>query len=787
MSLTGSPTPARGVCVVLSLDGFGDLVLRQALLSGLARAGYEVHVAVLPGREPLVGLLDQRLHALSLDFSYERMPSAADFVAAVERMRALRPALLVQAQFDRLCFGDWIQRALVDVPQAGLAGGSLASVPGAASLERELGLPAPPPLAIAVPSAADEPEADKNAKLLQAILGETAEVPPPRLDLPGHVVARAREALAARGLAPGGFVALCPAGTVNVRLKAWPLERFASTASWLHRERRLPVLLMGHEAERSTLAEVAERAAREGVSVPQWLGADGEVALMAALLAEARLFVGNDSAPMHLAAAADVPVVAIMGGGHWPRFVPRARRGAVHTQELPCFGCGWRHCALGEPLCVQAVGEREVQQSIARVLDGAEGLVIHRGSAVRAEDLLPRVLRAQRVVADHADRRLDELMERDHAVTRLAQAAEARLEVIHERDASLADVRERLHRREHELAVASDLLPLVSVVTPTFNAARWLERCIETVRSQDYPRIEHIVVDGGSTDGTLEICGRHPHLQVVSAPDRGQSHALNRGFAMARGSILAWLCADDEYRPGAVAAAVRALQGPTDLVWGGCSFVDAEGRSMGSHPANALSQIDHDHVVRFWRYGTVPQPAVFWRRELWERTRPLREDLHFTMDYDLWLRMTRLTSFTRVHADLAVYRIHPDAKCFADNYGSRRELLAVSRSHWPRRGTWRRLKLALDYRLSDVDITTHSDDARRLLAAIGEDLQQQRRLRALARWVRLHVIHPASPKLPGYRQTFYALEQRLIPRWSRQVARDAARRLRGIRRAERRA
>src|SRR5690242_19457333 len=101
--------------------------------------------------------------------------------------------------------------------------------------------------------------------------------------------------------------------------------------------------------------------------------------------------------------------------------------------------------------------------------------------------------------------------------------------------------------------------PLVSIVTPSLNQARWLREAIESVRAQDYPHVEHVVVDGGSTDGTLEILREYDHLRWVSEPDRGQSHALNKGFQLATGEIFGWLNADDAYPPIAVSEAVAAL------------------------------------------------------------------------------------------------------------------------------------------------------------------------------------------------------------------------------------
>ncbi len=293
-------------------------------------------------------------------------------------------------------------------------------------------------------------------------------------------------------------------------------------------------------------------------------------------------------------------------------------------------------------------------------------------------------------------------------------------------------------------------LTLVSIITPVFNGEKWIEQCIKSVLAQTYPRIEHIIVDGGSKDRTLEICRRYPHLVVYSSPDRGQSHAINRGFSMARGVILAWLCADDEYEVNAVADAVAELDKGNQFVMGWSRFTDAAGNILFDHQGNKYAFYDRGMLLRFWRYPTISQPATFWRRELWENCGPLRETLYFAMDYDLWLRMSRKTRFTRVPVYFARYCIHPDAKCFSDNYGSRIELIAVSKRYWPPKwnpGYW---KLYFGYIFSTNGITQHYTDAERLLNGALAHLGKNERGKAVASFIKAHIKHLPTPLVPDY-------------------------------------
>jgi glycosyltransferase involved in cell wall biosynthesis len=218
--------------------------------------------------------------------------------------------------------------------------------------------------------------------------------------------------------------------------------------------------------------------------------------------------------------------------------------------------------------------------------------------------------------------------------------------------------------------------PLVSIVTPSLNQGRFLREAIESVRAQTYAPIEHIVVDGGSTDATLEILGTYDHLRWVSEPDRGQSHALNKGFAMAEGDVFGWLNADDAYEPHAVAEAAAAL-GDAGLVFADVIRVNDD----GVDPRRIRSRSSWDLWTELNDGNGVYSPSVFFSREAFEAVGGLDETLDFSMDYDLWLKIGRRFGARHVDAVWSVQRVHDDAKTIRHYEDFWPERLAVSRRH----------------------------------------------------------------------------------------------------------
>lgn len=188
--------------------------------------------------------------------------------------------------------------------------------------------------------------------------------------------------------------------------------------------------------------------------------------------------------------------------------------------------------------------------------------------------------------------------------------------------------------------MASEQSPLVSVITPVLNSAASLEKTIESVLGQTYQPIEYVVMDGVSTDGTIDVAHRYgDRLTLISGPDRGQSNAVNKGWQRAKGDILAFLNADDQYLPDTVAQAVAYLNAHPDAGWvyGNPISVTASGELMPFR--RATQPWDYDKLLRLGIY--ISQPTTFVRRRVVDEFGLLDEGLAYTMDYEYWLRIGR--------------------------------------------------------------------------------------------------------------------------------------------------
>ena len=226
---------------------------------------------------------------------------------------------------------------------------------------------------------------------------------------------------------------------------------------------------------------------------------------------------------------------------------------------------------------------------------------------------------------------------------------------------------------------------LVSIVTPSFNQGQFLERTIQSVLNQDYPQIQYIIIDGGSTDNSLEIIRRYQSRVDcwVSEPDRGQTDAINKGFAEAKGEILSWINSDDTYHQGAASQAVEFLKNNPKFsgVYADADFIDENDCTIGKFPA---AQTDYPKLRR--GYVHIPQQAFFFRKSFWDQVSPLDVSFNFAMDYDLWVRLARMAPLKYLPGKTwADFRLHSDSKTILSDVECWPEMLRV---HYREGGSW---------------------------------------------------------------------------------------------------
>jgi glycosyltransferase involved in cell wall biosynthesis len=204
--------------------------------------------------------------------------------------------------------------------------------------------------------------------------------------------------------------------------------------------------------------------------------------------------------------------------------------------------------------------------------------------------------------------------------------------------------------------------PLVSIVTPSYNQAAFLDETIRSVLDQDYPDVEYGIVDGGSTDGSLDVIRRHEDRLAwwTSEADRGQADALDKGFARARGEILGWVSSDDTLLPGTISKLVERFERDPELllVYGDALYTDEESRRTGYLRARAY---DVPQMLRTCECHVV-QPGSLFRRRAWDVAGPFDPSRHWFFDFEFFLRVGSHGRVEQLREPLATYRVHPSSK-----------------------------------------------------------------------------------------------------------------------------
>jgi len=291
---------------------------------------------------------------------------------------------------------------------------------------------------------------------------------------------------------------------------------------------------------------------------------------------------------------------------------------------------------------------------------------------------------------------------------------------------------------EHDAQQSPPLLwPRISLVTPVFNSAKYIEQTIQSVLSQNYPNLEYIIVDGGSTDGTIDIIRQYQDRLTswISEPDNGMYDALNKGFARTTGEIMGWISATDQYHVGGLAVVGSVFRDLPQVEW-------ITGRATGFNEAGMTTVVlDVPHWSRFRflaganRY--IQQESTFWRRSLWQRAGSRVDDSRrFAADFELWVRFFRHAQLYPVDALIGGFRAHGDSLGLQDMDRCHRiqqemieeELRSAPSRFWLRgfrglsaaasrvpgiRGLWQRLVMNNLYRMPGPDwppIIEHRDD-----------------------------------------------------------------------------
>jgi hypothetical protein len=220
---------------------------------------------------------------------------------------------------------------------------------------------------------------------------------------------------------------------------------------------------------------------------------------------------------------------------------------------------------------------------------------------------------------------------------------------------------------------------LVSIVTPSYNQGRYIEETIQSVLNQDYPNLEYIVVDGGSSDNTIEILKKYEgRLTWISEKDRGQADAINKGFHMAKGEILAWLNSDDTYLPGAVHQSVRYLEAHPEvgILYGEGYHIDEQGERIERYYTEPFD------YQRLSEVCFICQPTVFLRAEVIRTVGPLDVTLDYGLDYEYWIRIAKRFRIGYLEEYLANSRLHLETKTLSKRVEVHQEILQVVKRHY---------------------------------------------------------------------------------------------------------
>lgn len=356
------------------LDSHGDLVLFSGFLSALILKFPDAKITILTrqGFDQISALLPPCLCWLTTSIK-PFGPFKAGYEPEIERLIGLVKQenfdLLLTTSYNRTWLDELLAATLHDTISVAI--GEPREIPKQVrtiAQKYEADIDNPYNMIIEVDQWAHE--TFKYQRLWDGLFPDNhLKIDPPHLTVSHELEICARKELLHLGLEAVSFVACIPGGTQNNVIKCWPLERYADLLCWLFHSYAITPLLIGHSDEAELLNQLALIVRKRSVPYKIWLGDDGNFALMAAILSQARLYLGNDTGPLHVAGAVGIPVVGIYGGGTWPRFSPANRPSIALVGEMNCFGCYW-DCQFNDGKCMTLVSVEDVKSSIKLLLAG---------------------------------------------------------------------------------------------------------------------------------------------------------------------------------------------------------------------------------------------------------------------------------------------------------------------------------------------------------------------------------------------------------------------------------
>lgn len=429
------------------------------------------------------------------------------------------------------------------------------------------------------------------------------------------------------GLDPATTIVLFPGARTFHRY--YSPEKYAEAINGLSSE-SFTFIVMGGVGDREAVAGLVAHLRRFGHVAIDMAGTT-TIRQMAAILRKSRLYVGTETAAAHICCAVGTPNVVLLGGGHFGRFMPYSPLTSIVCLPLDCYGCNWE-CRYDEVIyCIASI----VPATITAAIRGA----LQRHSEKPRVFMQGKDFWGNRTAGRPSWKMFDLYLD-----TNTVEAA-----VV-----------------EQTANSTTSHYPKISIVTPSFNQAEFLEECITSVLSQNYPNLEYIIMDGGSTDGSVEIIRKYENRLTYwqSTPDGGQYAAINEGFRRSTGDIMAWLNSDDKYHPGALHIIAATFTGRKEIEW-------ITGRPTAWNEAGELTLVREPLPV--WSYNDIltnnftqqyiQQESTFWKRSLWEKAgAELDESYKLAADLELWARFFRHARLFSLDALIGGFRSHARQK-----------------------------------------------------------------------------------------------------------------------------